>query len=279
MPVSAYQYTSNAGTVYQVQLPDDFAIALGATPAAGGEPVLDLAISPRYITYFNSVLGNRIGIPTTTAIFAAAGTTLTVGGHVYTARSYVGESQPAYIAPLFNTMQLLQGEPGPPGPPPVPPVVLDCNVAGGNVVALRITPLVGGTAHAFEVTHANGTPSFFIGSDSSQVVCNSDMHVYGTLFPHGLLVATSDAYVIGVLHVSRGANCQQEDVTLVAGAATVSNSRFGPGTYVGLMPIGPLDSTCGDVFVTSESVGSFDIQSTNPLDTRVVRYLIMPQDG
>jgi hypothetical protein len=120
--ISNYQYTSDSSTVYQVSLPDDFALALGMSPAVGDEPYLDAAISPRYCSFFNVTLGSRSAIIGTIDIFNAIPVPLIVDGYSWYVRGYSGESIPSYNGPLLQCPQGPQGPPGadgaagPPGP-------------------------------------------------------------------------------------------------------------------------------------------------------------------
>ena len=116
--LAAYQYSSNAGTVYQVMVPADFADAIGMTPASGSEPYLDPAIAPRVVNYSSTTVGGRQAVIGTNALFAGLAPTLTVDSIVYTRQTMQGESIPSYqllTAPYVIPLVSAPGLNGAPG--------------------------------------------------------------------------------------------------------------------------------------------------------------------
>ena len=111
---AAYKYTTDAGLLYQVLLPMDFATALGQTLASGSEPYLPNAIAARYATYQSSLpVSWREVIITTRTAFQSLPPTVSVNGVTFTARSAYGESVPATPT---GTLQVASGPQGPAGP-------------------------------------------------------------------------------------------------------------------------------------------------------------------
>jgi len=129
VPIGNYVYISNQGAEYQVAIPEDFADALGMSPASGSEPYLDTSLSPRFSTWYNTIAGSRSAIVGDTTTFGSLPSNLVVDGLEYVWRSSYGESVPPTAAPLLASPQGAQGAPGPTGPegptgpqgPPGPP--------------------------------------------------------------------------------------------------------------------------------------------------------------
>lgn len=116
MALGNYKYTGDSGTLYQVTVPVDFAVALGMVAAAGGEPYLDSSIAPRYFTYFNPTTGQyRQAVVQDQTTFGSPPATLTIGSDTFYFRSAIGESIPASFNNVFSTQSLIQGPPGPAG--------------------------------------------------------------------------------------------------------------------------------------------------------------------
>jgi hypothetical protein len=112
MSASSYQYTAGSGVVYQVILMDDFAIALGLTPATGVEPYLDGLISPRFINYRSAILRvSRSAVVGTLSQFQTAPQHVTVAGVDYDMVGAYGETVAAYLrnAPI-QALNLVGGK-------------------------------------------------------------------------------------------------------------------------------------------------------------------------
>lgn len=113
MSTSAYKYTSDAGTTYQVFLADDFAQALGLSLASGTEPYLPPYVSPRYATYVASVpITWRQATISTQALFTNLPRQLAIGGVIYTLSSTQSES---VFAIQGGSIMLAAGPQGPQG--------------------------------------------------------------------------------------------------------------------------------------------------------------------
>lgn len=110
MSLLNYRYTADSGTVYQVSLPSDVAVALGYVVATGSEPYLDAAISPRFANYRSPGGITRQAVITTTILFGSLPLTISVGADTYSLISAVGEKIPPYLASFAYAPQ------GPMGP-------------------------------------------------------------------------------------------------------------------------------------------------------------------
>jgi hypothetical protein len=147
VPYGNYQYFDNLGNLYQITIPTDFANALGLPVATGNEPYLDPTISPRFVSYRSqSPQNQRQAIISTSAQFASPPSPISVGGAVYTAISFTGESVPALP---FNLIQAVQGPQGAQGPQgltgPAGSIAaianneLVGNISGGSAVPVGLT--------------------------------------------------------------------------------------------------------------------------------------------
>lgn len=131
MSYESIRYVADSGIAYQVNVPADFALALGQT-AATAEPSLPVEVAPRYAN-FQTVAGVwRQAVIDTQANFAAViGTTVTVGGVSFKAKSARGESTPQAAAVTVNGAYLLQGPKGDAG---ISPIVAGYQDAGGGFI-------------------------------------------------------------------------------------------------------------------------------------------------
>lgn len=156
MSVSYYQYTADDTTVYQVQLPDDFAVALGFTLATGAEPYLPVEISPRYGNYFSPVAKlSRQAVFKTRAQGAAPPSPLTVSGNVYDILSVRGEAIPPVLTNISALVSMLQGPPGAQGPRGFAwlqryMLSADVVLADGASATLWTVPVVAGEKYFFQ---------------------------------------------------------------------------------------------------------------------------------
>jgi hypothetical protein len=129
MPIAAYEYLSDNGTLYQVNLPSDFAASLGYVPATGSEPFLPAYINCRYATYqtYNGALGTTAVIVTP---FSSGNppNALVVGAEIYELKSSYGEQRNGLANQNAIQPVLIQGPAGttggagpagPQGPPGV----------------------------------------------------------------------------------------------------------------------------------------------------------------
>jgi hypothetical protein len=119
MSQSNYQYYADDGTLYQVTLPDDFATALGQTPAIGTEPYLDTTIHPRIANYRTTNALFRQAVITTTTAFNTLAPTLVVSGLLYNMVGTIAEQRSAYFNPALYAASGPPGQPGPAGFTPV----------------------------------------------------------------------------------------------------------------------------------------------------------------
>ncbi len=157
MTASNYKYTSDAGTVYQVTLPDDFALALGQTAASGSEPYLDTTISPRFANYLSASGIQRSAVIDTTAHFGTLGTTLTVSSIVYSRISAKGETIAALLSPLLQVALNLPGATGATGAAGTPGTGLPLTLVQNDITA-DVTMTTGGTQYtANSITLSVGT--------------------------------------------------------------------------------------------------------------------------
>jgi hypothetical protein len=159
---SAYQYVSSQGIVYQVTIPDDFALALSMTPATGSEPYLDSIIAPRFATY-----QSRSPVIARQAVFSPLSKSntlpplLSVSGITYFLISVTGETIPAINVNPLSTQSLIQGPPGPQGQAGV-----GVNTGGTGVV----------------IQNATGPPTFIartIAGDGTYITASNGTGVSG----------------------------------------------------------------------------------------------------
>ena len=116
MSYGQYVYTDNAGTDWQVSVPDDMATALGMV-AATTQPYLDTTIAPRFANFRSATGLVRQGVIPTIAQFATIiGAAITLGGTPFVGSSAQGESTGALQPPLIQPPQAIMGPPGPAGP-------------------------------------------------------------------------------------------------------------------------------------------------------------------
>lgn len=134
-----FVYTTDAGAVVQVTIPADFALALLQVPATI-QPTLDNTIAPRFAT-FKSATGliRQAVIDTVTNFAPIIGSTVTVGGVMYTCTGATAESTPPYVPnTILNGAYLIQGPQGVPGTSP--PGAFPCPVRQLNAdTALTMT--------------------------------------------------------------------------------------------------------------------------------------------
>lgn len=112
MSVSAYQYHSDANNLYQVQLPDDFSVALGLSPAVGTEPYVPVELFPRYANWRSTAGALRSSIYDAVLFPGGLPKALTVSGVVYSLLSEYGEQIAPYIPSNFLSPQGPQGPTG-----------------------------------------------------------------------------------------------------------------------------------------------------------------------
>lgn len=126
MTESAYKYTGNNGTVYQMDIDNRWASALGFVAAAGTEPLWGQETSPRYLNAVYQVSGVNVAIPCicpTQAIASAnIDKTVTISGVGYYFSAFADES--SLLIPINLVIQGPPGSPGPAGPegPAGPPL-------------------------------------------------------------------------------------------------------------------------------------------------------------
>lgn len=197
MSVSNYKYTADSGTVYQVTLPDDFAQALGETPATGSESYLPQEISPRYANYRSAAGVLRTAIITTSTIFGALPNPLTVAGVSYKLGNAQGESTLPYL-PAFNMAAMgPQGAQGPAGQPGTIPFTVTqlsaSQIANLGTTAVTVVPAQGANTiaqFAFALIRNKGGSAawtnsgqigFFLGS--STVALGGATNLYESLTP------------------------------------------------------------------------------------------------
>lgn len=112
MPIANYQYTSDAGNLYQISLPSDFPAALGMVVAIGSEPYLDSQITPRTATYVSTTGQIRNTVIGTPRLFGTLPAILNVGGVVFQLSNAIGQQINAFFpANLVSA----SGPMGPPG--------------------------------------------------------------------------------------------------------------------------------------------------------------------
>jgi len=158
MPLAEFEYVADSAVSYKVLIPNDFALAMGCTPASSGLPVLDETISPRYINYSAASGVRRTAICTTATMLATLPSTLTVDGVLYTAGLRQGESIPAFQSPLLLGPALIQGPPGAPFEPPtftVQPGSIVNIVAGDYVDIVSLSELPPGKWFTFGQVQVN----------------------------------------------------------------------------------------------------------------------------
>jgi hypothetical protein len=97
MPIVNYQYTSDAGNLYQVSLPSDFPASLGMVVATGSEPYLDSQITPRTATYVSTSGQIRSTVIGTPRLFGTLPPILNVGGTVFTLSNAIGQQINAFF--------------------------------------------------------------------------------------------------------------------------------------------------------------------------------------
>lgn len=185
MSLTSYKYTSNNGTVYQVLLPDDFAVALSCVSAVGTEPWLDAAISPRYVNYRSTTLGLRSAIVPSAVAMASLPSTLTVGGVTYVRTSQQGESIPAVSQVLLQSAMGPQGAPGATGPAGATGAT-GAQGATGATGATGASGATGATGAGLPLTSSQT----FLGSNVTLTTANTALSIIGIgVVPAGTYLA------------------------------------------------------------------------------------------
>jgi hypothetical protein len=148
MGYGVYQYTANSGLTFAVNIPSDFADALGMSPDTT-DPPLDATISPRMGNCRDANGNFRQAVIADQATFAGLpGTTIVVNGITYTWTTYQGESIAPIQANVVNGALLIQGPPGPPGPgsslaPTLFILPSPQTIYPGGVTVMDVTPPAG----------------------------------------------------------------------------------------------------------------------------------------
>lgn len=236
-----YKYTSNAGTVYQVTVPDDFATALGMTLASGSEPYLSSAISPRYANYRSLTLGTRSAIVQDTTTFASLPSTLTVGGAAYTFSSAVGESIPISTGPLLMAPQGPQGPQGATGAAGTG-LPLSYTNAGINADVTMTSATTWYTAATITVTAATwlvfGRITFLNAGTITMRIRDNSSVIYASA---SQLQATASAYqamsLFAVVVAGSGLTLTLEAQSNVAGDIIKHSDALGDGNASGFLAI------------------------------------------